>query len=106
MNRNFISSCQVAQAASALSRPETDTIHAREELRKLVRQHNRQWGPVGFKVSIHPNEDGRREYQLYCWDWQRSREVLLSGGVVSGSIEHVQSIARREAAAIESRNEK
>lgn len=100
MHQHFVSSRQVAQAAAALNRPETDTARAREALRQMVRQYNRQYGPVGFKVSVQPDADGLRQYQLYVWDWQRSREVLLSGGMVRGSIEHVQAVARREAAAL------
>ena len=34
-------------------------------------------------------------------DTAHAREVLLSGGMVRGSIEHVQAIARREAACCE-----
>ena len=100
-SHQFISSRHVAQAAAALNRPETDTASAREALRQMTRQYNRQFGPVGFKVSIQPDETGLRQYQLYCWDWQRSREVLLSGGMVRGSMSHVQAIARREAAALQ-----
>lgn len=100
MHQQFISSRHVAQAAAALNCPETDTQQAREALRTMTRQYNRQYGPVGFKVSVQADMDGLRQYQLYCWDWSRSREVLLSGGLVRGSIEHVQAIARREAAAL------
>ncbi len=100
MSHHFISSRHVAQAAAALNRPETDTASAREALRQMTRQYNRQYGPVGFKVSVQPDETGLRQYQLYVWDWSRSREVLLSGGMVRGSIERVQAIARREAVAL------
>jgi hypothetical protein len=101
MFTNYISARHVAQAAATMTRPETDTPAAQESFRAQVRAWNRQFGPVGFKVSLRPDEAGYREYQLYRWDWQNSREVIVGGGTARGSLEYVQGQARLEAATLE-----
>lgn len=98
MQKNYISARHVAQFAASLNRPETDTPAAREAFRRQVRAYNSQFGPVGFKVSLLPDEAGWRDYELYRWDFAGCREVILAGGTARGSLEAVQAIARREAA--------
>lgn len=100
--KQFISSREVAQRLAMAGQVQNQTESAREELRRLTKAYNRQLGPPGFKVDVTPDAAGYRGYQIYRWDWDASREIILSAGVAKGSLPAVQAIARREAAVLNS----
>lgn len=97
--QKFISAREVAQRLAMAGQATNQTPEAREELRRLIRAYNRQWRP-GFKVDIAADAAGFRQYQIYVWDRSVNCEISLAGGAARGTLRTVQTIARREAAAL------
>lgn len=58
----------------------------------------------GFKVSVHADPQGWRDYTIYRWDHRHNTEIVMLSTIAHGSIKNIQAIARDHARLLESQH--
>lgn len=59
---------------------------------------------LGFRVGVHADSQGWREYTIYRWDHRHNTEIILVSTISFGSIKRIQAVAKAHAKLLESQH--